>query len=295
MRSKIPSLVLPLLALAACLLASCQQQNGAYVSGPDKPPRAVVRNGVAITLRDQKLTVFRDGKKVKDYDISSSKYGVGSARGSNRTPEGIHAVSKKVGDGQPSGMVFKACRPTGEVIPADSTGRDPIVTRIIQLAGLESFNHNSHSRRIYIHGTPEESKIGRPASYGCIRMRSSDVLDLYNRVYRGMPVAIERCSQETYLAAEKDSHQRSIAIPASIVASLPTDAPSYRPSSVRHRSSSSKSRLASKSKAKSKTRRLATRTTKRSKGRVVTKKSSSKGKSKKTVSTKKRALASRKG
>ena len=193
----------------------------------ERPPRAVVRDGVAITLKDQKLTVFSQGQKVKDYSISSSKFGMGSSSGSNRTPLGIHAVTKKVGEGQPKGMVFKGCRPTGEVVAIDA-GRDPIVTSVIQLAGLETFNSNSHSRRIYIHGTPEEANIGRPASYGCIRMRSEDVVDLYSRVYRGMPVAIESCSQQTYMKAEREN-ALTIAIPSEIVARLPKEQASYSP------------------------------------------------------------------
>ena len=209
--------------LVALLGASCKHT-------ADTPPRAVVRDGVAITLKDQKLTVIKDGKKVKDYSISSSKFGMGSSHGSNRTPLGIHAVTKKIGDGQPSGMVFKGCRPTGEVVKADA-GRDPIVTRVIQLAGLEPFNKNSHSRRIYIHGTPEERYIGRPASYGCIRMRSRDVLDLYPLVYRGMPVDIESCSQATYLKAEKKAAP-TVVIPDEVVAKLPLEkigsSPKYR-------------------------------------------------------------------
>lgn len=187
----------------------------------ERPPRAVVRDGVAITLKDQKLTVLRNGNMVRDYSISSSKFGMGASKGSNRTPLGIHAVTKKTGEGQPKGMVFKGGYPTGEVV-APNSGRDPIVTRVIQLAGLESFNSNSHSRRIYIHGTPEEDNIGRPASYGCIRMRSEDVVDLYPWVYRGMPVAIESCSQATYLKAEKTNTQ-TIEIPAEIVARLPRE------------------------------------------------------------------------
>lgn len=228
-----------LIALTCCLLAllqaSCRTARQQYTSGPDLPPRAVVKDGVAITLRDQKLTVFRGGKKVKDYSISSSKFGIGSTRGSHRTPLGIHAVTKKVGEGQPEGMVFKACRPTGEVVPVDAAGRDPIVTRVIQIAGLEGFNKNSHSRRIYIHGTPEERNIGRPASYGCIRMRSCDVMDLYPRVYRGMPVAIESCSQATYLKAEKNATSPSISIPKEIVAKLPTDEVKFRPTKSKYR------------------------------------------------------------
>ena len=244
--------------LAACsLLASCQ--SGHY--GRDIPPRAVVRDGVAITLCDQKLTLFRNGRKVKDYPISSSKFGIGATNGSRRTPLGIHAVSDKKGEGQPKGMVFKGCSPTGEVVGVDAAGRDPIVTRVIQLAGLESFNKSSHRRRIYIHGTPEERNIGRPASYGCIRMKSDDIVDLYRRVERGTPVAIESCTQATYMKAGADASKRSIEVPSSMIASLPKDGSRY---SYRKRYSrySYRSRLARGkrySSSKKSSRRLATR------------------------------------
>ena len=241
------------ICLLSCLLASAMVSCTHHRRAPEPPPRAVVRDGVAITLRDQKLTVLKNGKKVKDYSISSSKFGMGSSKGSNRTPLGIHAVTSKSGDGQPVGMVFKGGRPTGEVVATD-TGRDPIVTRVIQIAGLESFNQNSHSRRIYIHGTPEERYIGRPASYGCIRMRSSDVVDLYSMVYRGMPVAIESCSQATYLKAEKKDDIQSI------VAKLPKEEhtsrvarrgyrkkPAYSFASTRRQSASRKGNRTSRS------------------------------------------------
>ena len=73
---------------------------------------------------------------------------------------------------------------------ANSPGRDPIVTRILWLRGLEAQNANAFGRDIYIHGTPEEWKIGSPASYGCVRMRSSDIIQLYNIVGVGAAVTI---------------------------------------------------------------------------------------------------------
>lgn len=220
------SVLRSLAVLAAALLGtSCQM--GGY--SRDVAPRAVVRNGVAVTVYDQKLTVYRGGKKVKDYDVSTSKFGLGNTTGSRRTPLGIHAVSDKTGEGQPKGMVFKGARPTGEVVAVDAAGRDPVVTRVIQLAGLENSNKNSHSRRIYIHGTPEERKIGRPASYGCIRMKSNDVIDLYRRVQRGTPVVVETCSQKTYEEALRKPGIRSIEIPSAIVANLPVDKVQLRP------------------------------------------------------------------
>lgn len=218
------SLTCRLLLLAAAALTSCSVvQPSQKLYAEDIPPQNVVRDGVAVTLSDQKLTVFKEGKKVKDYSISSSKFGIGNQNGSCRTPLGLHAISQKNGAGQPTGMVFKGCKPTGEVVDVDAAGRDPVVTRVIQLAGMEQNNHSTHRRRIYIHGTPEERYIGRPASYGCIRMKSDDIVDLFGRVHRGMPVAIESCTQETYLKAEQDNTKNSICIPKEMVAKLPVD------------------------------------------------------------------------
>ena len=257
-------------ALAATLLASCQRMT----YGRDIPPTAVVRNGVVVTLHDQKLTLLHNGRKVKDYKVSTSKFGIGNTSGSRRTPTGIHAVSQKTGEGQPKGMVFKGCRPTGEVVPVDASGRDPVVTRVIQLAGLENRNSSTHSRRIYIHGTPEERKIGRPASYGCIRMKSDDIVDLFRRVGRGTPVDIEMCSQKTYLAAEKKENVAQILIPQSAINDLPTDSLRFRPayrssrrSSARRTGRMARTRSsAGRSKAKAKTR-VASRSTRTRKRR----------------------------
>src|SRR5688572_33458179 len=79
-------------------------------------------------------------------------------------------------------MVFKDRKPTGEILVPDAPGRDPIVTRILWLRGREAQNANAYRRYIYIHGTLEERTIGTRASYGCIRMRSRDVIQLYDIV-----------------------------------------------------------------------------------------------------------------
>ncbi|PYJ48619.1 MAG: hypothetical protein DME87_11980 [Verrucomicrobia bacterium] len=86
--------------------------------------------------------------------------------------------------------MFKDRRRTGEIVAPDSPGRDPIVTRIIWLRGREAQNANAFARDIYIHGTPEERNIGLPVSYGCIRMRSSDIISLYEIVGPGAAVTI---------------------------------------------------------------------------------------------------------
>jgi L,D-transpeptidase-like protein len=143
-----------------------------------------------ISVRDQKLMLLRNGSQVAIYPISTSMFGLGDAWGRMTTPLGYLAVEKKIGDNVPVGAVFHKRKLTGEVLQPNAPGRDPITTRIIWLRGLEPQNAHAFQRGIYIHGTPEEKKIGRPASYGCIRMKSKDVAELYNEVPLGAVVQI---------------------------------------------------------------------------------------------------------
>jgi lipoprotein-anchoring transpeptidase ErfK/SrfK len=169
-----PLHVLTLGALAL-LLASCA-----------KDTRHVMRVSVA----EQKMALYDKGREIARYDVSTSKFGLGDSPGSNATPLGHMEIAKKIGGGAPIGMKFHNRRPTGEIVPANSPGRDPIVTRILWLKGCESQNRHAYARTIYIHGTAEEWRIGQPASYGCIRMRSRDVAHLYGTVGVGARVDV---------------------------------------------------------------------------------------------------------
>lgn len=182
---------------------------GALVScsRPDYQPTAIVKDGAVVSVRDQKMAVMRNGRVVKTYPISTSKFGLGDTKGSCRTPLGAHRIASKIGTGQPKGMVFKSRKPTGECVAPDSPGRDPIVTRIMWLTGMETRNRNAHSRLIYIHGTAEERTIGTPASYGCVRMKSNDVYEAFNLLQTGDPVVIERCSINASLNALAQSEK----------------------------------------------------------------------------------------
>lgn len=175
-----------LLTLAASLLAvlpftSCSNQ----IAKDD-------RNQMVVSVRDQKLLLIRDGQPLKTYKVSTSKFGIGDSPGSNCTPLGQMEVAKKIGCNAPTGMVFKSRKPTGEVLKPNAPGRDPIVSRIIWLQGKEAHNSNAFRRYIYIHGTPEESRLGSPASYGCIRMGCKDVVDLYNLIGEGAEISVIR-------------------------------------------------------------------------------------------------------
>jgi lipoprotein-anchoring transpeptidase ErfK/SrfK len=145
---------------------------------------------VVVSVQDQKLMVVRNGARVAIYPVSTSKYGLGDYWGRMTTPVGYLQVAQKIGDHAPVGAVFHNRRFTGEVLRPNAPGRDPVITRIIWLRGLEPRNQHAFSRCIYIHGTPEERYIGQPASYGCIRMKSRDVAALYNQIPIGGLVQI---------------------------------------------------------------------------------------------------------
>jgi len=148
------------------------------------------RHRIIISTTDQSMVLLEDNKVLAKYPISTSKFGLGDAPNSYATPVGKLKIKKKIGDGHPAGAVFKSRRPTGEVLVIDAPGRDPIVTRILWLEGLEAHNRNTYGRYIYIHGTPEERNIGQAVSFGCIRMRSRDVIELYDIVGPGARVLI---------------------------------------------------------------------------------------------------------
>jgi len=143
-----------------------------------------------VSVPDQELALVDRGKLITRYAVSTSKFGTGDSNASYRTPLGTLFVSAKIGDRLPPGTVIKNRIPTGEVVAVDAPGRDPIVSRVIWLRGMEAQNQKARDRCIYIHGTPEERRIGKPASFGCIRMRSRDIIDLYDRVHIGTHVLI---------------------------------------------------------------------------------------------------------
>src|SRR5438477_2498897 len=134
--------------------------------------------------------LVQNGGEVATYPVSTSMFGVGDSWGRMTTPIGYLAIDKKIGDNVPTGAVFHNRRLTGEVLQPNAPGRCPVITRIIWLRGLEAQNAHAFQRCIYIHGTPQETTIGRPASYGCIRMKSSDITGLYSQLELGSIVQI---------------------------------------------------------------------------------------------------------
>ena len=147
------------------------------------------RTKIDISIRDQRLTLTRDGEVVRSYPVSSSRFGIGAEEGSMKTPLGKFRIAEKIGHDAAPGTIFKARVPLGPNDPLPDT-EDFVTTRILWLDGMDAEKANTRDRFIYIHGTKHEGKIGTPDSHGCIRMRNADVIELFQLVDETTQVVI---------------------------------------------------------------------------------------------------------
>jgi L,D-transpeptidase YbiS len=145
---------------------------------------------INISIREQRLTVMEGKTPIRSYPVSTSRFGIGTEEGSMKTPTGLFRVAEKIGDGLPSDVVFQSRVPLKPGDPLPPT-EDLVMSRILWLDGLDEQNANTRDRFIYIHGTKHEDKIGSPASHGCIRMRNTDIVDLFELVDENAHVTIE--------------------------------------------------------------------------------------------------------
>ena len=178
------ALGLALSVARADVAADIDELTGRYPEFPATPL-------LVIDISEQTLAWYEDGRLRERFPVSTSKYGIGSRAGSNRTPLGMHYVRRKIGAGAPVGTIFRGRVDTGRIADIErrprATGDDFVTSRILWLSGLDSGRNrgdgvDSYSRYIYIHGTHEEGLIGRPASHGCIRMRNRDVIALFEQI-----------------------------------------------------------------------------------------------------------------
>jgi hypothetical protein len=147
-----------------------------------------------INIAGQTVSFFENGEFTKTFPCSSSRFGIGQAEGSNCTPLGLHCIAEKIGAGVPAGTVFKGRKAIGHVSQSEFADAK-ITTRILWLDGLEpGFNRggnvDSHDRYIYIHGTADQSSIGKPSSCGCIHLADSDLIPIFDQLPVGTLVWI---------------------------------------------------------------------------------------------------------
>ncbi len=140
------------------------------------------------------------GRILMQTRVSTARNGVGEEDGSEKTPRGAHYIRARIGGGLPADAVLISRRPTGEIyspqLRAAYPNRDWILTRILWLCGLEPGKNrlgkvDTMRRYIYIHGCPDEDPMGVPGSRGCVKMRNSEIIELFDRVAPGTRVIIK--------------------------------------------------------------------------------------------------------
>jgi lipoprotein-anchoring transpeptidase ErfK/SrfK len=126
----------------------------------ETPP---VARRIVVSIPDRALALMEDGRVAKIYPVA-----VGAA--ATPSPTGSFTVAAR--------LTHPTWYGPGKVVPPGKS--NPLGPRWIGL-----------SRKGYgIHGTSNPRSIGRPASHGCIRMRNSDVEELFGLVAVGDPVEL---------------------------------------------------------------------------------------------------------
>jgi hypothetical protein len=171
-----------------------QHLYGNFISACEKQGVAPTRFALIVSIAEQAVSLFEQSKFIKTFPCSTSRFGIGQIEGSNKTPLGLHRIAEKIGAGATAGTVFKARKIVGHVSQPEWVDAK-ITTRILWLEGLEpGFNQggnvDSHARYIYIHGTADQSSIGKPASCGCIHLTDADIIPLFDLLPSGTLVWI---------------------------------------------------------------------------------------------------------
>jgi len=161
--------------------------------------KIISNSEIKIDIATQRLQLLQMDRVLFETFIASASKGVGEISGSECTPRGQHIIRAKIGLNCPANTVFVGRRITNEIyseaLRQSYPQRDWILTRIIWLSGLEINknrlgNVDTMRRYIYIHGCPQEDKMGIPSSHGCIKMRNEDIIELFNLVNIGTMVSI---------------------------------------------------------------------------------------------------------
>ena len=160
----------------------------AFFSACEKKRFAPTQFVLIVSIVGQTVSLFEQKEFVKIFPCSTSRFGIGQTEGSQRTPLGLHRIAEKIGAGEPAGTVFKGRKIIGHTSQPELVDAK-ITTRILWLEGLEpglnqgfdgGVNVDSHARYIYIHGTADQSSIGKPTSCGCIHLADADLIPLFD-------------------------------------------------------------------------------------------------------------------
>ncbi len=140
---------------------------GSVGAAPSQDPNA----RIVINIPSRTLWLYSGDKIVKYYPVGVGRRGFS-------TPVGKHKVVRMVKNPTWENP-YKAA---GAVRIRPGSG-NPLGTRWI---GFKPYKGGEYG----IHGTDNPSSVGRFSSHGCVRMKTKDAEDLFNRVTMGTPVEV---------------------------------------------------------------------------------------------------------
>jgi lipoprotein-anchoring transpeptidase ErfK/SrfK len=133
---------------------------------------------VVLSLGERRVYVMRtdDGsaRAIESFPVAIGRAGY-------ETPMGRFAVVEKIED--PDWLEFDWDDPSHVIRRIAPGPTNPLGKRWIGFA-------TAHGWTIGFHGTPHPELLGQAVSHGCVRMRNSDVMELYRRVAIGTPVIV---------------------------------------------------------------------------------------------------------
>lgn len=123
---------------------------------------------IEVDLTNQKVYGYENGNKIKEYTISSGKWG--------RTPTGTFRIWTKIRSQKMSG----GSKATGDYYYL------PNVPYIM------FFYNSAHPKKVgfSLHGTYWHNNFGVPMSHGCINMKTADAAEVFNWAEVGTEIRI---------------------------------------------------------------------------------------------------------
>jgi len=172
LKAGLPGFELDRAALKTLLLRALRgSRSGLKLPTREVPAPGPPQYAIVVRLDDFMLDLYQGVGVQKNYPV-----GVGALRFA--TPPGVYHIRSKAKNPtwNNPGSAWARAMPA-RIGPGPS---NPLGTRALRL----------DRGALVIHGTPQPWTIGRRSSHGCIRMKRSDVEQLYDVVPQGTPVFI---------------------------------------------------------------------------------------------------------
>lgn len=186
---KAPTFFLAALLATACFTPAAAQQT----------PAGTRDLRIVVNIAAGRLHVYEGGTLTRNYAVSVGTRG-------HQTPAGQYRVGRVVWNPwwHPPEAAWAAKRKVTPPGPGNPMGRAKIFFR---------------DPDYYIHGTPSEGRLGRPASHGCIRMRNRDVMELARIIHRYDTQGIAAAELSRLAANPKETREVYLAgrVPVEIV------------------------------------------------------------------------------